>query len=309
MFVIILLFLNMFSLSTEPQIGQGQTEINWTGILPDSISGWQKTEDKIFNRENLYRHINGGAELYLSYGFRSLFSRTYNYPGQPELIVEVFDMETSANAYGVFAHTRESMDMLYDSTFGQGSQYIEGLLLFWKDHYLVSLLASPETELSRQAIFGLAEKIDQAIPRSGALPALLSLLPPGGLIQSSIRYFHHYIWLNTYYYIADQNILHIDQNCEAMLARYEQGTNSTLLLLVIKYPDPQKALQALRDFKKTFMADAAEQSSLQIEDNSWTGYKLDRSFLIIVFRSDSQNRVKEICEQVESNINNFSESK
>ncbi len=304
MFAIISLILNMFVFLPESGIGQNNTEINWSGILPPGISGWQKTEDKIFNRENLYRHINGGAELYLSYGFRSLFSRSYNYPGQPELIVEVFDMETSANAYGVFAHTRESID----SSFGQGSQYIEGLLLFWKDHYLVSLLASPETERSRQVIEELAKKIEQTIPRSGTLPALLSLLPPEGLIQSSIRYFHHHIWLNTYYYIADQNILHIDQNCEAMLAQYKQGESSPLLLLVIKYPDPQQALSATRDFKKTFLADAGERSVLQIEDKYWTGYKLDRSVLVIVFRSESKSSVEKICKQVENNLIGFSES-
>jgi hypothetical protein len=300
--------LNMFSSASEPQAGQNPAEINWFVVLPDTISGWQKTEDKIFNRETLYRHINGGAELYLSYGFRSLFSRTYNCPGQPELIIEVFDMETSANAYGVFAHSRESTDILSDSTFGQGSQYIDGLLLFWKDRYLLSLLGSPETELSGQVIYKLAEKIEQAIPRPGKMPALLSLLPPEGLIQSSIRYFHHHIWLNTYYYIADQNILHIDQNCEAMLAEYRQGESSPLLLLVIKYPDPQKALSATQNFKKTFLADAGERSVLQIEDKYWTGYKLDRSVLVIVFRSDSKHRVEEICKLVESNLIGFSES-
>ena len=55
-------------------------------------------------------------------------SKTYQKEGQPEIIVDLFDMGTSQNAYGVFSHARETVEQ----NFGQGSQYTEGLLIFWK---------------------------------------------------------------------------------------------------------------------------------------------------------------------------------
>jgi hypothetical protein len=284
---------------------QNLTALDWAAILPDSLSGWQKAEDQLFNRENLYNHIDGGAELYLSYGFRSLFSRTYNRTGQPDLVVEIFDMTTSANAFGVFAHTRETID----STFGQGSQYIEGLLLFWKDRYLVSLSGSPETEVSRQVVFDLAGQIDRAIGQKGSLPAMLTLLPAQGLIQPSIRYFHHHIWLNTYYYIADRNILHIDQNCEAVLARYQQNDTSPLLLLIIKYPDSVRAQQAEQDFIRSFLPEAAERMPVQIEDKHWTGYRLHQTILMIIFNGSRPDSVELLFRQLESKLNSSTELK
>jgi len=278
--------------------GQNPAEIKWSSILPDSISGWQKSEDKEFNGENLYAHIDGGAELYLSYGFRSLYNRTFTCPDQPDLIVEIFDMGSASNAFGVFAHTRESID----STFGQGSQYIAGSLLFWKDHYFISLLGSPETDSSRQVLFKIARQIDDTIKHEGTLPEILTLLPSDGLIQSIVRYFHHYIWLNTYYYIADQNILHIDQNCEAMLAQYKQSEGGAALLLVIKYPAEEKAIKAERSFVDSYLPEAGKTKTIQVEDKSWVSYNRQQTILSIVFNSKSKSIANYLQIEVERKI-------
>jgi hypothetical protein len=282
--------------------GQNPAEINWSSKLPNSISGWQKSEDKEFNRENLYAYIDGGAELYLSYGFRRLYNRTYTCPDQPDLIVEIFDMGSASNAFGVFAHTRESID----STFGQGSQYIAGSLLFWKDHYFISLLGSPETDSSRQVLFKIARQIDDTIKHKGSLPEVLTILPTDGLIQSSVRYFHHYVWLNTYYYIADQNILHIDQNCEAMLAQYKQGESGSALLLVIKYPAEEKAINAERSFVDSYLPEVGVDMTIQVEDKSWISYNRHQTILSIVFNSKSRSIANYLQTEVEHKIKSTS---
>ncbi len=100
-------------------------------FLPDSIDGWEVvSEDQFHNRKSLYEYINGGAELYLSYGFSRLISRIYSKPEQPDILVDFFDMRTSRSAYGVFSYSVETVER----NFGQGSQQTEGALLFWKDH-------------------------------------------------------------------------------------------------------------------------------------------------------------------------------
>ena len=38
-------------------------------LLPDSVLNWRRADNgRKFARENLYGYINGGAELYLTYG-------------------------------------------------------------------------------------------------------------------------------------------------------------------------------------------------------------------------------------------------
>jgi hypothetical protein len=232
-----------------------------SSLLPDTIQGWMVEEKNQYYRDNLYDYIDGGAELYLSYGFMEMVNFTYNRKDQPSLIVDIFDMGSSENAYGVFTYSCETVD----STYGQGSQYSPGLLLFWKDRYYISILASPETSESRETVFRLASVVDNKIPQEGPLPRIISLLPSEGLLDASIRYFKHHIWLNSYYFISDQNIFHIDSTTDAVLAKYRDGS----LLLLIIYPDTAAATAAYQNFTAGFMPENPPDHVIQIEDGSW----------------------------------------
>ena len=263
-------------------------------FIPESLDGWSKTEaDQFYNRENLYDYIDGGAELYLSYGFRSLINRTYTQPGQPDIILDIFDMGSSQNAFGVFSHSREKVV----KEFGQGSQYTAGSLLFWKDRYFISILASPETPESSQAIKKLAGIIESHIKKEGPLPALIDLLPRDSLIKESVRYFKHYIWLNSYYFIANQNILHIDENTDAFLAKYRENNGKSLLLLV-QYPDTESAKAAYQDFVKNYLLGVSDPAAVQLEDGSWTGTSLKGNLIIAVFNSTSKENVNHLIKEV-----------
>jgi hypothetical protein len=264
-------------------------------LLPDSIEGWEiLEEDQVYDRESLYEYIDGGAELYLSYGFSKVVNRRYSKAGRPDIIVDLFDMGTSPNAFGVFSHSRETVE----DNFGQGSSYTEGLLLFWKDRYYVSILASPETAESREVMFDLARKIEGAIDREGPLPAILTLLPRESLVEESIRYFHHHIWLNSHYYIADQNILHIDENTDAVLAKYGETGERSLLLLVI-YQREGDAERAYRDFTVNYLPDLSREPVIQIEDGTWTGCELEGELIILVFDAPTEDRVNRLMKEVQ----------
>jgi hypothetical protein len=261
------------------------------------MDGWEITEkDQTYNRDNLHDYINGGAELYLSFGFVEVLSRKYSRSDQPDIIVDVFDMKTSQNAFGVFSHSRE----VVDQTFGQGSQYTAGLMLFCKNNYYVSVLASPETPESKQAVHNLAGHVEAAIAADGPLPDILSLLPRPSLVEESIRYFHHYIWLNSHYFVADENILHIDETCEAVLAKYGSRDQRRILLLV-KYPDEDKVTLGYNDFARYYLPELSKASAVQIEDGTWTGCQRTGNLLVIVFNARAKDEVLNLIESVKKN--------
>ena len=235
---------------------------NLRSKLPQRISSWQLKEEHIYDHQNLFEYINGGAELYLSYGFLNVSSREYMSEGEPSIFLDIFDMSNPKNAFGVFSHSRETIQ----ATFGQGSQYTAGLLLFWKDHYFVSILAHPETEASKKAVFWLARQIETAIGTEGSLPEILSLLPQVSLVKESIRYFRHYIWLNSYYFVAHENILGIDENTDALLAKYGDQQQRHLLLIV-KYPTEKDAKIAYRDFVKHYLPELSGDVAPQVGDH------------------------------------------
>jgi len=273
----------------------GKVKTDFALLLPDTIQGWKvAAKDQIYNRNNLYDYIDGGAELYLSYGFQNVVNRTYVKSGQPDMVVDVFDMGDSQNAYGVFSHAREEED----TTFGQGSQYAAGLLLFWKDRYYISILTIPETVESKKAIFELAGKIEKAIGKEGPLPEILTLLPQQSLVKESIRYFRHYVWLNSYYFVADQNILHINEKTKALLAKYGEKKKRYLLLLV-KYSSDKDAKHAYDDFAKYYLPELSQETVVKIEDGTWTACRLEKNLLIIVLNAPVKDKALHLIEAVQ----------
>lgn len=264
-------------------------------FLPETIERWSvQSPDQVYDPESIYEYLNGGAELYLSYTFRSLLNRTYTRPGQADIIVDIFDMGHSGDAFGAFSHSRESVRADY----GQGSEYYEGFLLFWRDHYLVSIVASPETEASQKAIHLLAGSVSDSIGRDGSLPAVLNRLPDAGLNESSIRYFRNYIWMNTHYFIADENILGIDDNTEAVVATYGEGPHRQILLL-IEYPNSERANQAEQNFKQVYLPDMKVGEALLLEDGTWAAIRRVESVLVVVLNALEEDPMIQLLDKVD----------
>ena len=266
--------------------------------LPGRVAGWAAAgEDQIYTADNLFEYIDGGAELYLSYGFSSVLARKYTREGEPDIMVDLFDMGSSENAFGVFSHSRESID----SAFGQGSQYTKGLLLFWKDRFYVSILASPETRASKPAVFALARSIEAQIPNEGPLPAIIEYLPQDSLIAESVRYFHHYIWLNSHYFVSDENILHISDHTEAVLAKYKDG-GERWYLVVVEYPSDMEARLARTDFAIRYLPELGLESVAQIEDSTWAGCRGTGSILAVVLSAPSREIALGLLDEVQAVI-------
>ena len=290
------LFLLLVTLPGGLSMGKGTSDLAL--LLPDIIEGWKVTrEDARYGRDTLYDYIDGGAELYLSYGFKRVINRTYVKANQPDMVVDIFDMATSQNAYGVFSHSMETVE----TTFGQGSQSSEGLVLFWKGPYYISIMAHPETAESKKTLIDLAKKIDGAIAEEGPLPALLNLLPQRGLARESIRSFHHHAWLNSHYFVADQNILNIDDTTDALLAKYGEGKKRSFLLL-IQYRDDKAAHSAYDKFVKQYLPELSQKKSVQIEDGTWTACHLAGSLLIAVFNAPGKDGAVHLIGEVEKRL-------
>jgi len=266
-----------------------------SSLLPPEILGWKPAgKDSVYNRSTLYEYIDGGAEFYLSYGFKEVINRRYTSAGKPDIMVDLFDMATAPNAFGVFSQSMETVD----ESFGQGSQISTGLIIFWKDRYYVSMMAHPETDESKKALQTLAAKIDAAITRKGLLPGIMNILPEKGLVKESIRYFRHHAWLNAYYFIDDRNLLRINDSTEALLAKYTGGEKRSLLLLV-EYPDERSAQQAHGDFAKSCLPNTSDKVPVRLEDGTWTACRLSSNLLMAVFNASQPERASLLLEAVE----------
>jgi hypothetical protein len=268
--------------------------------IPKQVNGWvANPEVREYDRKTLFKYIDGGAELYLAYRFRKVEVHTYTKVGEPDIVMDIYDMSTPEDAFGVFTSEREGDDI----GLGQASEYAAGLLRFSKGRFFVSIMVHEETPESRKAVFSLARAVAEGIEGTGETPQLLSVLPRTGLVDSSIRYFHNPDILNLHYYLADENILLLDDRTEAVLARYAAKGGEPYLLLV-KYPSARGAKRAFRTFLDAYMPEGRESGMVRTEDGKWTAAAYHSRFVMAVLDAPSdawaQSHLEAVRNQVEA---------
>jgi len=252
--------------------------------LPKKINGWKaSTEDHIYNEKSIFEYINGAAEVYRAYNMKQCLARRYSIEKGPAIVLDIFDMGSPQDAFGVFTHDTDGIAVAV----GQEGRYRPGWLSFWKHRYFISIYMEEETKEAEKAVMELGRNIASKISESGNKPKLLLKLPIDGLQAQSIRYLHHPIILNYHYYISDENILNISPHTEAVLASYQMGDHEAQLLIV-KYPDNKTAKDANRDFYKNYLPDADTNGTARLEDGKWAGALQKGEMLIIVLEADTR---------------------
>lgn len=209
--------------------------------LPKEVAGWKAAgDDEMFDNESIFSYIDGQAEVYLAYGMTRCLARRYAGPqGEPDIVVDLFELASPADAYGVFTHDRDGEDI----DVGQGALLRPGWLSFWKGPFFGSVYAEGESEASAAAVEALARAAADAIPFQGEAPGLVSLLPSEGLDQRSVRFLHRWEILNSALYVAGDNIFGLSADTDAALGAYRRGDGEAWLLLV-EYPDEARAQEA-----------------------------------------------------------------
>jgi hypothetical protein len=266
----------------------GQKPVSLAAMIPASVDGWTPdARDSEWTPATLHRYIDGGAELYISFGFVRAHSRKFMKAEQPKasITVDVFEMQSSADAFGVFAHSREKPQ----DEVGQGSEYGGGLLHFWKNRYYVSILGQPDAPDLRATLLKLGSQVAASIPKPGTLPPIVSSLPTEGLRRNTIRYFRHPIWLNSHVYISDDNVLHLGADTAATLARYAQDGRAWILLMV-DYPSPARAVQARTDFLNAYVSGVRDGIGTG-KDDKWAGCSVRGTRLAAVLSAPDASSV------------------
>lgn len=263
----------------------GSTLKNISGEIPDQVMEWRSDDqDAIFDRDTLFDYMNGGAEVYLAFDFRQVLVRTFRREGGDEIVLDIYDMGSPAEAFGVFSCDRE------DETagIGQDSEYGFGMLRFWQDHYFVTVMAMEDDEETEKAILELGRAVAGILGADGAEPEMLNLLPVEGLKRDRISYFHSNINLNNRFFIASENILNLDEETDCVFAEYESGGEETGKLLIVNYRDEGTAEDALGSFFQVYMPEALESGLARMEDGKWTLARIESSYVAIVFDALSE---------------------
>lgn len=264
--------------------------------LPEKIGGWKAVgEPEFYDRETIFKYIDGAGEVYRQYDFRQLLVRKYTDESGLIITTELFDMGSPQDAYGIFSHSRDEVD----AGIGQGSEFKGGLLSFWKGKYFACVYSDDQSAQSDDCVTDLAGEIDSLIPEEGDVPEIISYLPNEGLAESRIRFFHRNTSLNLHYFLSEENLLNLDDSTDVVFAEYvPDGTR----ILLVCYPDTEAAGYAENRFKASYIPDADSSGSELIEGGKWVTARSVNRFVIIVLDSPVAIRALELAERTTRNI-------
>jgi len=295
-------FVIMVWIFTIAEIAKGEEKgkMNREISLSSEVGGWKWDEKEMrYNSKTLFEYIDGTAELYLAYGFQNLTVRRFEKSNQPPLIVELYEMASSEDAYGVFSfeHQDEAVGI------GQGSEFGGGLLRFWKGKYFVSIYAEGEGAEVESGILKMGRAAANSIPTKGSAPKLVGYIPGKnlGLVDKSVRYLKSHVLLNQRFFVAHQNILNLSRKTEAVLAQYLRDKKKTQLLL-IRYPDSKEAGDVYQSFMKAYLPDAQGKDRSKTEDGKWTFARQRDEFVVIVFGAPKETDAEALLKATEGKL-------
>lgn len=168
-------------------------EASLTSLLPveGDGSGWKRSTDpETYSPENLWKYMDGQAQMYLDYGFRRMMTVELAVSdGAGSMTVEIYEMESPNHAFGIYAAERSSEDepvRLKDLRV-QGSLGEYGLN-FWKGDYYVRLASFQDSPNKRNMLIKGGTVISEKIGGSTSLPELFSCFPRPNRIPRSERF-------------------------------------------------------------------------------------------------------------------------
>ena len=265
-------------------------------FIPDKILDWKTVEPvENYNRETIFKYMNGAGEVYRMFDYRSMIVKRFTSDKRPGITVELFDMGSPEDAYGIFSHSRESDN----AGIGGGSEFKGGLLCFWKNRYFVCLITEKQTEDTHLAILELGRAIEKNIHGESKPPDLLRFLPDDGLDKSSIRYFHKHTSLNCHYYLSEHNILNLDDKTEAILAKYHPGNS---YLLYVRYANQNLAKAALKSFRAGYIPEVENAEPVEVHKDKWVLAESYDNMVIIVFDAPDPDRAISLVNNIKEKI-------
>ena len=155
-------------------------ELGVAALLAPQMAGLaMEGRPRVYVKENLFEHVDGHAEFFISLGFKSLTVAEYSTPpappGKPEYTVEVYDMGAAQNAFGALAQESGGLSPEAVGDIGYSSSRS---VMFIQGAYYVKVDSFGQGE----KLPGLAGAMASALPQGGQGLAQFAVFPPQGAL-------------------------------------------------------------------------------------------------------------------------------
>jgi hypothetical protein len=267
---------------------------------PSAAEGWKRSDPpEIYNSTTIFKYMDGAAELYLAFNLRTLSAARFENPGKPAIIAEVYEMGSPEDAYGIFAFEQQDPPV----GMGQGSEFGGGLLRFWKGRYLVSIFGEEPGPEIEKATLMIGRMIADDLAGSGSPPDILNLTPDNALSFASKKawFLRSHVLLNQRFFIAQTNLFKFAPDVAAVLVRYETK-GGRIHVLLVRYPSPERATEALAAFRNGYMGDGGMDNAVRRENGKWTAVERLNQYVVATFDAPDEALARGLIKSTVTNI-------
>jgi len=181
------LFILLFTLLFRPCAAPAADPL--VNVLAPFSAEWAlKEKPVLYDRDNLFDHINGEAEIYFPYGFELLASGTYASRKNPELwiVADIYRMGSALDAFGIYSNYRRP-DSEFVKTGAEGF-VSPSQMLFYQDRYFVRIQVTGDSEVDKKTLLDCGKAISGRLPAVSKMPPELEIFSVPEIVPKSERY-------------------------------------------------------------------------------------------------------------------------
>jgi len=211
-------------------------------VLPDRINEeWILREPtRVFTGADLFAHINGGAELFLEFGFEDLtvckYSNDSNF-----LDLEVYKMDNHLAALGIYlSKTGRETPLMEISARNTASPF---QIVITSGQFFIMVNNFSGQVQQQSLMINLAQTLVSQIDGSDSID-LFSYLPDENLVEGSQVIFRGPFGLQSIYTFGKGDVLLLAGKNFGVSANYRSKDKKNISRLIIPYHDSTMAIKA-----------------------------------------------------------------
>jgi len=295
-----LAFISFLCFTVSLIVGQDDLDIRILFPGKSDINNWIKKDSiTIYAGENLFSYINGGADLYLEYGFQDVAFCTYTNLALVDIHIEIYRMTSDSAAFGIF--TINSSGNGKPADLGNKSNLYDYYLDFWKGSYYVRCISGKKDTELMDTLQMFAANVEKKIIYKGKEPQLTNIFKVDEFNFTDIKYITGLIGLGNVYNFGHGAISGFK---EGVVGRSEER-----MLFVFCYTDDHNCREWFASAKgkmqmnQKFMDFEQKESGYIIKDKSGINYCFIsyKRFIIILKGMDWEN-AQPLLEQIRKKL-------
>jgi hypothetical protein len=255
----------------------------------------------IFKGDDLYKYIDGGADIYIEYGFEKVLTQKISYH-EITFNLSIYEMKSADAAYGIFTINQyEGMKGINDIPNGSISN---GKVIFSKGRFFFLIQSENFDVNAEKELIYIADKLFEIKTDEKTKVNIDSYLPSKNRIKFSEKYIIGPIGLKGLIYLGEDDLIPISPNTPGYFAQYDLSGKSLSLLVL---PFDSQTGKKISEKIESFFKDKFDKQGLYDGINYYmdkknrfylTAYKDEK--LVLIYRAMDKNSIEKIFKELNS---------